>query len=360
MSERQADYYLRDLYKEWRANEGVPVVEGFGVDCHTLELEAWPRLGGRGAYVDLGGRGDYCDVFVAEIPPGGHLEPERHLFEETIHVLSGEGTTSLTLSDGSQHVIEWGAGSLFAIPLNARHQHANASGRIPVRFAAVTSLPLMLNTLHDPGFIFDNSYDFPGRLPDAKFLRGEGDYRPVRPGRNQWETALVPDLTEFELPAFDARGAGSKHLHFVLADSTQHAHMAEMPARRYKKAHRHGAGINVFCITGHGYSLLWLEGQRFEDAIRFDWKPGTVYAPPAEYFHQHFNLSREPSRYLGIGFGSVRYPVISENRFLYEKIDVGVNDGGTRIEFADEWPEIRELFERELATAAGISAIQPV
>ena len=206
MSEDQPGHYLRDLYKEWRADEGIPVVEGFGVDCHTVDLAPWPRLGGRGAYVDLGGRGDYCDVYVAEIPAGGHLEPERHVFEETIHVLSGQGTTSLTLADGTQHVIEWGAGSLFAVPLNAPHQHANASGRDPVRFAAVTSLPLMLNTLHDPGFIFDNPYDFHDRLADARFLRGEGDYKPVRAGRNQWETVLVPDLTGFEqTPSFRAR-----------------------------------------------------------------------------------------------------------------------------------------------------------
>jgi quercetin dioxygenase-like cupin family protein len=351
--EREAGHYLRDPYKEWRATEGVPTIEGFGVDCHTLELAPWPRLGGRGAYVDLGGRGDYLDVYVAEIPPGGHLEPERHVFEETIHVLSGRGTTTIELADGSEHIIEWGAGSLFAIPLNAGHRHANASGREPARFAAVTSLPIVMNMFRDPAFVFDTPHDFADRLPDPRYLGGSGAYRPVRPGRHQWETALVPSLYDFELPAFEARGAGSKHLHFVLAESTMHAHMAEMPAGRYKKAHRHPAGTNVFCVTGHGYSLLWLEGQSFEEAIRFDWKPGTVYAPPAEYFHQHFNLSDEPSRYLGVGFGSVRYPVTSSNRHLYENIDVGVEQGGTQIEFEDQDPGIHPLFESEIARVEG-------
>ena len=56
---------------------------------------------------------------------------------------------------------------------------------------------------------------------------------------------------------------------------------------------------------------------------------------------------------LGLGFGSVRYPVISENRFLYEKIDVGVDQGGTQIEFEDEWPEIRDLFVEETARVGG-------
>jgi quercetin dioxygenase-like cupin family protein len=345
----ESGVYLRDPYREWRAGEGIPVHEGFGIDCHTIELGPWPRLGGRGAWVDLAGRGDYCDIYVAEIPAGGHLEAERHVFEETIHVLAGRGTTTIGLPDGGEHVIEWGPGSLFAVPLNAVHRHANASGRTAARFAAVTTAPLALNLYHDPEFVFANPIPVGGRMADARYLRGEGDYKPVRPGRNQWQTILVPDLTDFELPAFEARGTGSKHLHFVLAESVMHAHLAEMPAARYKKAHRHGAGTAVFCVTGHGYSLLWLEGQGFDEAIRFDWQPGTVYAPPAEYFHQHFNLADQPSRYLGVGFGSVRYPTLSAKRRFFEKIDVSVEEGGTQIEFDDQDPRIHGLFEAELA-----------
>jgi quercetin dioxygenase-like cupin family protein len=347
----ESNYYLRRPYEDWREGEGLPVYEGFGVDCLEIDLAPWPRLGGRGAYVDVAGRGDFTNIYVAEIAPGGHLEPERHLFEETILVLKGRGTTTIELPDGSDHIVEWQEGSLFAIPLNAPHQHANASGREPVRFAAVTTMPLMLNLFHNPGFIFENPFAFRDRLGDQRYLRGDGEYRAVRPGRNQWETVLVPNLYEFELPAFDARGQGSKHLHFVLAESTMHAHMAEMPAGRYKKAHRHAAGANVFCATGQGYSLLWLEGQSYKDAIRFDWKPGTVYAPPEEYFHQHFNTAGIASRYLGIGFASVRYPVLQSTRYLYENIDVGVEQGGTQIEFEDEMPEVYDLFVDELAKA---------
>ena len=62
-------YYLRDSYAEFLATEGVPVVEGFSVDCLTLPLEPWPRLGGRGAYVHLAGRGEFLSCYVAEIPP---------------------------------------------------------------------------------------------------------------------------------------------------------------------------------------------------------------------------------------------------------------------------------------------------
>jgi oxalate decarboxylase/phosphoglucose isomerase-like protein (cupin superfamily) len=346
-------FYLRNPYLEWRASEGIPIVEGFGVDCMSLELGPWPRLGGLGAYVDVAGRGDYLGTYVVEIPAGGHLERERHLFEELIFVLRGRGTTTIELADGSEHIIEWQAGSLFAIPLNAGHRHANASGREPARFAAVTTMPIMLNVFHDVDFVFNNPYEFRSRVAEPRYLRGEGVYRPIEPGRNQWETALVPNLYDFDLPAFEARGAGSKHLHFILADSTMHAHMAEIPAGRYKKAHRHGGGTNVFCVTGQGYSLLWLEGQTIDQAIRFEWKPGTVYAVPAEYFHQHFNLAPQPSRYLALGFGSIRYPTLEIKRRSFRGLDRGVSEGGTQIQFEDQDPAIHRLFEEEVSRVGG-------
>src|SRR5688500_14294269 len=123
-----AEYYLLNPFEAWVQGEGVPIHRGFGVDCLTLDLAPSPRMGGLGAYVDLRGRGDYCAFYLAEIPAGGALNPERHVYEEVIYVLSGRGSTSIELPDGSEHVFEWRAGSLFAIPLNLRHRHFNGDG----------------------------------------------------------------------------------------------------------------------------------------------------------------------------------------------------------------------------------------
>ena len=85
-------FYLRDPYREFLQREGVPVYENIlSLDLLTLELEPWPRMGGLGAYVHIAGRGDFVSSYVAEIPPGGHLEPEKHLYDELICVLSGRG-----------------------------------------------------------------------------------------------------------------------------------------------------------------------------------------------------------------------------------------------------------------------------
>src|ERR671933_199498 len=85
-----------DAYEQWQQAEGVPVVTGFYIeDLNTLELGRWERKGGSGAIVNLEGTGGVNDMHVVEIAPGGQSEPERHLYEEMVYVLSGRGSTQV-------------------------------------------------------------------------------------------------------------------------------------------------------------------------------------------------------------------------------------------------------------------------
>lgn len=348
--------YLIDSYLDWVAGEGVPVLEDFGFNLLEVETAAWARMGGqaRGAYVHVKGRGDFVNAYVCELPPGGQTDPQRHLFEEVVYVLGGRGSTTIRTEAGERHSFEWGTGSLFALPLNTRYQHFNTSGRDPARFAAVTSLPLVLNGVHNEGFVFDNPFSFAERHGEARFFRGEGEFLPVRPGRHQWQTNFVPDLRTFKLEAWDRRGVGSANIKFILADGTMHAHMSELAVGTYKKAHRHGPDFHIFPVTGHGYSLLWYEGER--DFRRIDWEHGWAYAPPDQIFHQHFNTAPRPSRYLAVAFGSIRYPFSSDKKGLFgDGVDRDVAQGGRQIEYEDEDERVRATFQAELL-ARGIAA----
>ena len=239
-------------------------------------------------------------------PPERKTAPQKHLYEEVVYVLSGHGSTTLELADGRKHSFEWGPKSLFALPLNARYQHFNSSGRERARLASTNNLAMMLNLFHNEHFVFDNNYEFPERQGAQNHFSGEGDFIPVRPGRNMWETNFVPDLAAFELKAWEARGAGGSNMMFVLADGTMHAHISQMPVGTYKKAHRHGSDFHVFAVTGHGYSLLWYDFEK--DLVRVDWRHGVVFAPPDQMFHQHYNTSPDLARYLAVAFGGLRYP----------------------------------------------------
>jgi oxalate decarboxylase/phosphoglucose isomerase-like protein (cupin superfamily) len=109
----------------------------------------------------------------------------------------------------------------------------------------------------------------------------------------------------------------------------------------YKKAHRHGPGAHVVIIGGSGYSLMWPEGSPIR---RFDWHEGSVIVPPEMWFHQHFNAGTTPARYLALRWGSKKH------RFRKRYgIDKSVKEGGDQIEYQDEDPSVREMFEQALA-----------
>jgi gentisate 1,2-dioxygenase len=168
-----------------------------------------------------------------------------------------------------------------------------------------------------------------------------------------WETNFVPDLSTFKLMEWKARGAGGSNIMFVLANGTMHAHMSEMPVGTYKKGHRHGPDFHVFAVTGHGYSIYWYEGD--SDFQRFDWQHGAVFAPADRMFHQHFNTSPEPARYLAVAFGGLRYPFAEDKKKTFMGMDVSIKDGGRQVEYEDEDPRIHRLYAAEL----GKVGIQP-
>jgi quercetin dioxygenase-like cupin family protein len=340
-----ATNFLRDPYLEWAGMEGVPIVEGFAVDLNTVETRNWSRMGVPGAFVHLKGRGDFMSLFVIDLPPGGKSAPQRHLYEEVIYVLSGHGSTKLEI-DGKTHSFEWGPSSLFALPLNVPYQHFNASGTEKARLISANNLTAMMNQFYDHDFIFNNPFVFRDRVRKEEYFRGDGEMCETQRGRFMWETNFVADIASFKLEAWDRRGAKSSNMRFSLAEGILHAHTSEMPVGTYKKGHRHGPDFHVLTLKGQGYSLFWREGD--QDFIRIDWKPGVVFAPVDQIFHQHFNTSAFPARYLALAVGSLRYPFTAQKRQVFLGVDQDVKQGGAQIEYGDQDPRIHELYLQEL------------
>jgi len=354
MTNQAPALYGIDAYLDWVSKEGIPVTEDYGIDLFKVEMALWPRYGVKGAAVHLKGRGDFANMFLFDIPPGGATTPQRHLYEEVIYVLEGSGSTQLEFGNGGKRSFEWGPRSLFAIPLNAKHRHFNGSGRQRTLLVSTTDLPLVMNTFHNERFIFTTEFDFADRAGKNEYYSGEGDLITVRPGNHMWETNFVPDLASIELKSWGDRGAGGTNIMFVLADGTMHAHISEMPVGTYKKGHRHGPGFHVMCVTGQGYSLLWFEGE--QEFLRIDWGHGVVFPPADRQFHQHFNTSAYPARYVATGVGGLRYPLTyAQRRSLLgakpgEKgaVSTSIKEGGDQIEYEDQDPRIHRVWLEEM------------
>ena len=87
-------------------------------------------------------------------------------------------------------------------------------------------------------------------------------------------------------------------------------------------------------------------------------KDGSVFTPPAMMFHQHFNTGATPARYLPPRLGSLKFS-LGERFGDISKVDRDVKAGGNQIEYSDEDPSIRKMFEEELAKSGAQSRMNP-
>jgi hypothetical protein len=307
-----------EIYQEW---EEIPVHKGFIVeDLLTLRLGDWQRTGGKAAFVNQDGAGGMCDAVVEEIAPGKQLKPQRHMFEKAVFILQGQGATTIWNEGGRKHT----------------------QGNEPVRMISLTDSPVVINRYRNLEYIFNNPFIFSDRYSGGADEWGKGGrYLPeVKRGR-VWESNFIADLWGFEPKDYKERGGDNRTTLFEFVDNTMSAHLSEFPVGKYKKAHRHGAGAHIVMLTGSGYSYLWEEGQ-YRNKKRVEWGRMSMFTPPMQWWHQHFNPGGEPARYLALkpwGF-----------KFKVEDLkDTGedVKKGGAQIEYEDQDPAVHKIFVEE-------------
>lgn len=94
-------------YEEWKESQGIPTIHGLAVDnVYTVELTPWPARGGSGVFINLDGTGGFNDTYVCEIPPRQSLQPIKHIYEETVFILSGQGATTVWIDDQKKQTFE--------------------------------------------------------------------------------------------------------------------------------------------------------------------------------------------------------------------------------------------------------------
>jgi quercetin dioxygenase-like cupin family protein/oxalate decarboxylase/phosphoglucose isomerase-like protein (cupin superfamily) len=351
-------------WETWIESEEIPIHRVHGVsDVMVLELGPWPRLGGLGAYVELFGMEGVTGLYVAEIPPGGQLEPERHLFDKTIYVVAGRGSTKVWTGDRANSdrrsvTFEWEAGAMFSPPMNAWHQLYNLSGSEPVRFIAATIAPMVMDIFHNPDFVYNCDYAFTDRFsaqPDFFEVKERIFFEPDR--KWLWETNLIPNARAAFLNPDSQKKKGGRSTHYQMSGNVLAGHVSEFPSGCYHQAHYHGGGAIFINIGGGtGYTMMWPQdvgphpyASGNEDKIvRVEWKDGSLYSPPSGWFHQHFNTGDQTVRQLALRLGSHRHKVTFHEALSGEGTLVSIKEGGALVTYADEDPEISRRFKQEL------------
>ena len=368
----ESAYETDRAYDNWVEQEGIPIHEAMaGVsDVTELPRKPWDCMGGLGTFIKLRGTSEAeRGVYVAEIPGGSALNPEKHLYEEAILILQGRGLTEVWQEGGQKVTFEWGAGSLFAPPVNAWHRLVNGS-REPVVLLAVTTAAQVINALRDMDFIFNCEHKFLGDFGGQAEYFTPGDDR-RKPGRWQtiWFTNFIPDVYAAFLDDLERKVSGGQLTGYRMARNFPAGHMSEWPVGRYHKAHYHGPGAILTGLKGKGYVLVWpheLGPHPYQDGhgdqvLRVEWKGRSIYSPPDGWFHQHFNSGPEPARHLAVyGRGGVTrstLPAVLQDDFVGF---TGLREGGSLIEYEEEDPEVRRHFEETLKKAGVECTMPPV
>ncbi|HWP60766.1 MAG TPA: hypothetical protein VNL14_22925 [Candidatus Acidoferrales bacterium] len=360
----------RTAYHQWMKSEGIPVVAGHGLeDVREIKLAPWRRTGGLGAFIHLHGMEGLTGLYVARIPPAGALKPERHVYEELICILQGQGATEVWQEGTKKSFFEWGRMSLFSPPLNSWHRLING-GREPVTFLALTNAPLILDAYRNPEFVFNNPFTFWDRFAGEDGYFDVGTKRYPVGNTHVWETNFVPDVVGAQMDEHEKKGAGVRLTQFQMAGNSLIAHVSHWPGARYQKAHYHGPGAVLLGLEGEGYVLMWpkesgvrpYQSGNGGDVLELKWKEGSIYCPPGGWFHQHFNTSAKPARHVALRYSGRIHPTglqLAAKRHE-DGTTTSIRKGGTMIEYEDEDPEIRRTFESRLRAAGVASQMPPV
>lgn len=336
-----------ERYQEFRDAESIPVHTGLYIDdVNEVETGPWDRTDQQGAFINMYGAEGIDDLHVHDIEPGGETSRQNHLYEEVVLVTRGQGLTVFGSDDETGTMFEWKENSLFFIPPNTPYKHVNTSDDTTARLISQTPLPELMNLIEDVDLIFPPTNGLLEKPIDDSEYTGDGTLISEPDGSVSWDTNFIPNIGTFDkIQAWDKLGS----LRFVrlMLPSTMGAHIGEIPARMYKSAHRHGPGASVFILSGEGYSLLWQEDM--DKKIEIEWSPRSVFAPPARWFHQHFNHTEEPARTFAIHCPDLG--TLNDNRTFAHY------HSANTIHYADEDPLIRDKYEELLAERGMESAL---
>src|SRR5579871_1256920 len=337
-------WYVASSYQRFVESEGAPLYQGSAIeDLGTLKLADWARRGGKVAYTRLADQ-EGLSLQIVEIPPGGELKPEHHMYDAIMLVIQGRGVTNIWQPGEQPHTVEWQEGALLAIPLNAYHQEFNSSGTEPCRFVMGTNMAEMINHFHNIDFIFNNSYVFSDRYSAAMdhFYVDQPKHWSLR----LFETNFIPDVREFAVDAWREKGHRTGISRISMASTSLGLHILDVGEGTYATAHRHDAGPHVLQVGGTGYELLYFEGE--EKPRRIPLHPYGVIAPKRNEFHQHFNTGKGPIRQVAFRRGPARYGTGAMYDPVGASQSVDPSATGYQINYEREDPSIREEYYKEL------------
>ncbi len=362
MAERRQMRVTLSAYDVFIGEQNIPIHRGLGVyDSRQLPLAPWKRMGGQGTFIELDGQAGFFGMYVVEVPPGGALNPERHMYEEIFLVIEGHGSTEVWREGSSKKLtFEWQPGTHFGVPLNVWHRLVNATSS-PALVLAATSAPNMMELFPSRSFLFENSFEFLDRYDEGEdFFKPRDELETPEGQFATLHTNLIPDVAQCYVPLtnFRAPGHGFLPLREMAGNTFFQNHIQEYPSGRYSTAHSHEAGRVLICLRGKGYSMTWplglgkrpWEAGKGDLVQRQDYVPGGfVTAAPAagDYFHAHLSTGKDVMRVTAFRHPLKRSEGHGEERELPDGT-LYLGPGRHEVTYPEEDPQVRKDYKEAL------------
>jgi quercetin dioxygenase-like cupin family protein len=336
-------------------------------------MKPWKRLGGQGTFIQLYGTEGLWGMYVIEIPSGGALNVERHMYEKVVYVVEGRGSTEVwNEGQAKPQQFEWNKGSLFAIPVNAFHRFVNATNS-PALLICGTTAPNVMNLFDNPRLVFDCNFNFTERYAgNSDYFKQNDDIAPdpLR-GLAMKRTNYMADIINCEMPLDNRRSPGYRRIEPHMTDQRFYLWIGQHENGRYSKAHRHGSSAILICVKGRGYTYTWPEhlgvnpwkDGHGDKVFRQDYEEGgMVSAAPmsGDWYHQHFGTGDGPLR-LTAWFGPNNHDGMKPGVPGEQLGDIwswDIDKGGKAIPYRLEDPYIRKEYENELKKYGAVSRME--
>jgi quercetin dioxygenase-like cupin family protein len=339
------EWYVKSSYQNFVRQEGVPLYEGSALeDLGSLALADWERRGGKAAYTRLGDQ-EFYNLQIVEIPPGGELKPERHMYDSVMYVMKGRGATTIWQEGEPRTTVEWEEGALLAVPLNAWHQEFNSSGGEPCRILFGTNMAHVINLYGNLDFVFNNPFVFRDRYTHSmqSFFSDKGQQWNLR----LYETNFIPEIRKFSLDPYPERGNRTSIMRLSMSNTSIGMHIMSVSEGTYVTAHRHEARAHVIVVEGQGYELLFMPGEEKQQR-KVRTVPYAVVAPRHNEYHQHFNTGKGEYRMLAFRGSGLRQGGGRRYDPARTAHDKNPYDLSFKISYEKEDPAIREDYYKEL------------
>src|SRR5262245_34746560 len=108
----------------------------------------------------------------------------------------------------------------------------------------------------------------------------------------------VEDLTAIPVASWKRAGALGSFINLVGSGRTSGAYVLEIPSRSETRPQRCLFEQLIYVVKGRGATSVWNSGSPKQS---FEWQEGSLFAPPLNAWHQHFNAQgTDPARLVAL------------------------------------------------------------